>query len=138
MVLNKCYYEVLGVSRGATLEEIKKAYRQRALQLHPDKNSHRLEEATQEFAYLQQCYTVLNDPHERKWYDNHREAILKSHSRSGNFSNTDAFKNNVNDDAEDYYFDLMPFFHSNAFKGFHDGPKVRKNQYFYTVIYFSF
>lgn len=88
--------------------------------MYVDKNRDRLEEATQEFAYLQQCYTVLSDPHERKWYDNHRDAIL----RSGPSSAKDSSSGSYTDEDGDSYFDLMPFFNSSAYKGFNDGPKV--------------
>ncbi len=74
----RCHYDVLGVSRTATDDELKKTYRQMALKMHPDKNRDvspdRAKEAFQE---LQQAYEVLSDPQERAWYDAHREAILQ-------------------------------------------------------------
>lgn len=109
MARQKCYYEVLCIQREATIEEIRKAYKTRALQLHPDKNRHRLEEATLEFSLLQQAYAVLVDPHERRWYDNHRDAILKGKSTT--------------EVDEDTMFDLMPYFSTSTFKGFDDGSK---------------
>ncbi|CAG8453653.1 23063_t:CDS:2 [Dentiscutata erythropus] len=75
--MRTCYYELLGVEDYATPEELKKAYRKKALEWHPDKNHHRVAEATQQFALLQQAYEVLSDPNEREWYDNHRDAILR-------------------------------------------------------------
>lgn len=74
--MKKCYYDLLEVERTATNDSIKKAFRKRALEHHPDKNQHRVEEATQYFALLQEAYEVLSDPQERAWYDSHREAIL--------------------------------------------------------------
>ncbi|KAI5466530.1 hypothetical protein BGZ63DRAFT_349585 [Mariannaea sp. PMI_226] len=71
-----CYYELLGVERQATDDEIKKAYRRKALELHPDRNINNVEIATHRFAEVQTAYEVLSDPHERAWYDSHREAIL--------------------------------------------------------------
>jgi DnaJ family protein A protein 5 len=41
-----------------------------------DKNPDRIDEATEQFRLVQQAYEVLSDPHERAWYDKHREAIL--------------------------------------------------------------
>lgn len=61
------YYEVLGVERSATLEEIKKAYRQQALQWHPDKNSD--PEAPKMFLLIREAYAVLSDPELRRTYD---------------------------------------------------------------------
>ncbi|KAM0682118.1 hypothetical protein MDAP_002636 [Mitosporidium daphniae] len=107
---SKCYYEVLGTPRSSTIEEIRSSYKRKALQLHPDKNSHRLEEATHEFAHLQHCYSVLSDPHERKWYDQHREQIL--HASKTNTGYESQFLDTS---------DLMPYFSpGSAFKGFSD------------------
>ncbi|PNW78621.1 hypothetical protein CHLRE_09g389550v5 [Chlamydomonas reinhardtii] len=61
-------YEVLGVEKTATQAEIKKAYRQRALQLHPDKNPDN-EDAKAKFQLLQKVYAILGDEEKRKVYD---------------------------------------------------------------------
>lgn len=74
---SKCLYETLGVSQTATDGEIKKAYRTLALERHPDKNPHDRVKAEEEFKELQHAYNVLSDPHERAWYDGHREDILR-------------------------------------------------------------
>ncbi|OLN87739.1 DnaJ subfamily C member 21 [Colletotrichum chlorophyti] len=71
-----CYYELLGIERDATDNEIKKSYRRRALELHPDRNLDDVENATRRFAEIQAAYEVLSDPQERAWYDSHRDAIL--------------------------------------------------------------
>ncbi|KAH7325139.1 DnaJ domain-containing protein, partial [Stachybotrys elegans] len=71
-----CYYDLLGVDRQATDDEIKKAYRRKALELHPDRNLNDVETATRKFAEVQSAYEVLSDPQERAWYDSHRDAIL--------------------------------------------------------------
>jgi len=42
-----------------------------------DKNHHRVEEATKQFAFIAEAYEVLSDPQERAWYDSHRDAILR-------------------------------------------------------------
>ncbi|KAI1839779.1 hypothetical protein JX266_014006 [Neoarthrinium moseri] len=71
------YYELLGIERQATDDEIKKAYRRKALELHPDRNYGDVENATRKFAEVQAAYEVLSDAQERAWYDSHREAILR-------------------------------------------------------------
>ncbi|KAG6105149.1 hypothetical protein E4U13_008034 [Claviceps humidiphila] len=71
-----CYYEVIGVESDATDLEIKKAYRRKALELHPDRNLDDVHEATRKFAEIQAAYEILSDPQERAWYDSHRDAIL--------------------------------------------------------------
>ncbi|OJD34739.1 uncharacterized protein BKCO1_2100060 [Diplodia corticola] len=70
------YYELLSVERQATEDEIKKAYRRKALELHPDRNHGNEEWATEMFAEVQSAYEVLSDPQERAWYDSHESAIL--------------------------------------------------------------
>ncbi|MCL5885211.1 MAG: molecular chaperone DnaJ [Deltaproteobacteria bacterium] len=62
------YYEVLDIPRGASVEEIKKAYRQLALQYHPDRNPGR-REAEEKFKELNEAYSVLSDPQKREQYD---------------------------------------------------------------------
>jgi DnaJ family protein A protein 5 len=71
------YYELLGVDRQAPEDEIKKAYRRKALELHPDRNYGNVENATKLFAEIQSAYEVLSDPQERAWYDSHRDVLLR-------------------------------------------------------------
>ncbi|KAI1496033.1 DnaJ-domain-containing protein [Biscogniauxia marginata] len=71
------YYHLLGVDRHASDDEIKKAYRKKALELHPDRNFDDVENATRRFAEVQSAYEVLSDPQERAWYDSHSDAILR-------------------------------------------------------------
>ncbi|KAI1430938.1 DnaJ domain-containing protein [Xylaria sp. CBS 124048] len=71
------YYQLLGVDRAATDDEIKKAYRKKALELHPDRNFGDVDNATRKFAEVQAAYEVLSDPQERGWYDSHSDAILR-------------------------------------------------------------
>lgn len=63
------YYQVLGVSRSADRAEIRLAYRRRALELHPDNNPDRREQAGQEFQRLLEAFEVLSDRYERHCYD---------------------------------------------------------------------
>jgi len=73
----KCHYEVLGVERNVSDEDLKRAYRKLALKHHPDKNRDDPEKAKEAFQLIQQAFDVISDPQERAWYDNHREAILR-------------------------------------------------------------
>ena len=67
------YYELLGVSRQASAEEIKKAYRKRARELHPDANRDD-PDAAERFKELSKAYTVLSDDQQRARYDQFGEA----------------------------------------------------------------
>ncbi|KAK6360096.1 hypothetical protein TWF730_006250 [Orbilia blumenaviensis] len=71
------FYTLLGVDRNADQDEIKKAYRKKALELHPDKNVNNVEAATKLFSEVQAAYEVLSDPQERAWYDSHKDQILR-------------------------------------------------------------
>lgn len=66
------YYAVLGVSKTATAEEIKKAYRKLARQYHPDVNPNK-DEATRKFKEVNEANEVLSDPEKRKKYDQYGE-----------------------------------------------------------------
>jgi DnaJ-class molecular chaperone len=57
----KNYYETLGISKEASLVDIKKAYRQLALKWHPDKNPDKKEEAENRFKEISEAYEVLSD-----------------------------------------------------------------------------
>ncbi|EFN88398.1 dnaJ homolog subfamily C member 21 [Harpegnathos saltator] len=108
----KCHYEVLGVTRNATYDDIKAAYRRLALTWHPDKNLSNPDEAKKQFQRIKQAWDVLGDPHERTWYDNHREAILKG----------------TTEDYKDDSINLFSYFTTMCFEGYGDDENG-----FYTV-----
>ncbi|GFR95087.1 DnaJ subfamily B member 6 [Elysia marginata] len=64
-----CYYEVLGIEKSATEQEIKKAYRRLALKWHPDKNPDNKDEAKLKFQEISEAYDVLSDKKKRDVYD---------------------------------------------------------------------
>src|SRR3989344_7349766 len=66
--MSKDYYKILGVERGASKDEIKKAFRKLAHQYHPDKNKED-NTASQKFKEASEAYSVLSDDQKRKQYD---------------------------------------------------------------------
>ncbi|KAL2535252.1 DnaJ protein ERDJ3B [Forsythia ovata] len=78
----KSYYEILQVPKGASDEQIKRAYRKLALKYHPDKNQGN-EEANKRFAEINNAYEVLSDGEKRSIYDRYGEEGLKQHAASG-------------------------------------------------------
>ena len=65
----KDYYEVLGVPKDATEEQIRKAYKKLAIKWHPDKNPDHRKEAEEKFKEIGEAYSVLSDPKKRNQYD---------------------------------------------------------------------
>jgi len=63
------YYQILGVSKDASIDDIKKVYRKLALQCHPDKNLDNKAEAESKFQQISEAYQVLSDEEKRKNYD---------------------------------------------------------------------
>ena len=82
MAAKKDYYEVLGVSKGAPADELKKAYRKLAIKYHPDKNPGD-KEAEEKFKELAEAYDVLSDPDKRQRYDQFGHAGVGSSAASG-------------------------------------------------------
>jgi DnaJ family protein A protein 5 len=113
----RCHYEVLGVARDASDDDLKKAYRKLALLWHPDKHSTTPEtyaEAETRFKEIQAAYEVLREPNERKWYDDHRESILRGKS----------FGADADDDDEECDINLWEYFSTSCFKGEEDFVRV--------------
>ncbi|XP_014643080.1 PREDICTED: dnaJ homolog subfamily B member 6 isoform X2 [Ceratotherium simum simum] len=77
------YYEVLGVQRHASAEDIKKAYRKLALKWHPDKNPENKEEAERKFKQVAEAYEVLSDAKKRDIYDKYGKEGLNGGGGGG-------------------------------------------------------
>ena len=82
MAAKRDYYEVLGVNKSATADEIKKAYRQLALKYHPDRNPDD-KEAEEKFKEAAEAYSVLSDADKRARYDRYGFAGMNGGSANG-------------------------------------------------------
>jgi len=97
------YYEVLGVSRTASVDEIKSAYRKAALKWHPDRNPENKAEAEVKFRESTEAYSVVSDQQKRQIYDTYGHAGL-----SGAGAPTD-FNGTIFQDFHDIFGDFFGF-----------------------------
>lgn len=79
--MSKDYYSVLGVARDASLDDVKKAFREQALKYHPDRNPGN-KEAEQKFKEISEAYDVLSDTEKRKLYDMYGADGLRGQART--------------------------------------------------------
>jgi molecular chaperone DnaJ len=83
MATKRDYYELLGIEKGSSAEEIKKAYRKMAVKFHPDKNPGD-KQAEENFKEIGEAYEALSDPQKRAAYDQYGHAAF-DRSRGGGF-----------------------------------------------------
>ncbi|XP_071603738.1 dnaJ homolog subfamily B member 2 isoform X2 [Heliangelus exortis] len=118
------YYEALGVSRNATADDIKKAYRKAALKWHPDKNPDNKEYAEQRFKEIAEAYEVLSDKQKRDVYDRYgKDGLMgagaggsRADARAPEFTFTfrsahDVFREffGGRDPFADFFDEMLPF-----------------------------
>ena len=118
------FYELLGVGQAATPEEIKKAYRRKARELHPDANPHD-PSAEDRFKELARAYEVLSDPDQRARYDRFGEAGLSG--AAGGQGTGDIFGGGLGDIFE-------AFFTGSGFSGGRGGQTKNEKSGFHQVI----
>ena len=85
MSAKRDYYEVIGVSKSASADEIKSQYRKLALKFHPDRNKSK--DAQEHFKEISEAYAVLSDSGKRQLYDQHGHAGV-----DGQYSTEDIFR----------------------------------------------
>ena len=85
MSVKRDYYEVLGVTKSASIDEFKRQYRKLALKFHPDRNQH--VDTQEHFKEISEAYAVLSDTKKRHLYDSYGHAGV-----NGQYSNQDIFQ----------------------------------------------
>lgn len=113
------YYEVLGVGKNATADEIKKAYRKAALQYHPDKNPGN-KEAEEKFKEAAEAYDVLSTPEKKQRYDQFGHAGVNG---SGGFGGGGGSMN-----MDDIFSNFGDIFGEGIFENFFGGRGTRQQR----------
>ena len=97
------YYEILGVAKTSSVDEIKAAYRQAALKWHPDRNPEHKEEAALRFRESTEAYSILSDAQKRQIYDTYGHAGLAGAGSQPDFNGT------IFQDFHDIFGDFFGF-----------------------------
>ncbi|MCQ2166790.1 MAG: molecular chaperone DnaJ [Bacteroidales bacterium] len=130
MAAKKDYYEVLGVPRTASIDDIKKAFRDAAMKWHPHKNPGN-KEAEEKYKDAAEAYSVLSDPEKRRKYDQFGHAGLGDNPGpdfSGGFGNLDDILNNLFGGAFSGGFGGFDFGGFSGFRGGQSGPRVQRGR----------
>jgi molecular chaperone DnaJ len=115
--MKRDFYEILGVSKSANADEIKKAYRKVAMQFHPDRNPGN-KEAEEKFKEAAEAYEVLSDADKKSQYDRYGHAGVAGNGRGG-------FGQGGNMNMDDIFSQFGDIFGDDMFGGFFGGQQRR-------------
>lgn len=116
MTTKRDYYEILGLSKNATADDIKKAYRNLALKYHPDRvSADKKKEAEEKFKEMSEAYEVLMDPNKKATYDQYGHAGVDSSFKGGGFDFRQDFHHF--DDLSDWGLNINDILASFGFGG---------------------
>ena len=104
--MSKDLYEILGVQKGASADEIKKSYRKLAMKYHPDQNKDN-EEAESKFKEVNAAYDILKDDQKRAAYDQFGDAAFEGGGGGQSPFGAGGFGGNFSDIFEDMFGDFM-------------------------------
>ncbi len=138
------YYQVLGITKQSTPEEIKKAYRKMAMQYHPDTN--KASDAEKKFKEIQEAYEVLSDPNKKQMYDQYGHQGVNQQAGGfggnpfGGFGGFGGFSGSFNgEDISDMFGgDINDILRGFGFGGFGNPRGPRKGQNIMTSVKISF
>ena len=120
--MGRDFYNILGILKNASENEIRKAYKKMAMKWHPDKNQDNKEEATKKFKEISEAYEVLSDQEKRKLYDKYGEEGINPKLSSFNTSNFSGFSHQQAHDIFQKVFKSRGVFHFGENDFFSDIP----------------
>jgi DnaJ-class molecular chaperone len=127
------YYDILGVSKDATKEQISKAYKKLAGKWHPDKNLNMKEEAEKKFTEITKAYNVLNDDEKRKMYDQYGDKFEEGIGGEG-FNPEDMFSGFGGIPGFSGFSDFSSFSGFPGFSGFSGFPGMSNHKQKHNVV----
>ena len=103
MAMKRDYYEILGVDRSVTEEDLKKAYRKLAVKWHPDKNPDDRARAEERFKEISEAYQILCDAERRAQYDRFGHAAFEQGTGFSGFEFSGNFEDMLGDLFGDFF-----------------------------------